>query len=95
MPKQRMTVEGRVISTPGLRRLRKSRRWLAYFAFQPDNPAMPVMHAQKRGDTARELRDALYAGAHVRCDVAVRTVMLADVLSIESVSQPIRCAVAR
>ena len=95
MPKQRITVEGRVISPPGLRRLRKSRRWLAYFVFQPDDPSLPLMHAQKRGNTSRALREALYVGAHVRCDVVVRAVLLADVVSIESVAEPIRCRVAR
>jgi len=89
-----MTIEGRVISPPGLRRLRKSRRWLAYFAFQPDDPALPLMHAQKRGNTSRELQKALYAGAHVRCDVVVRAVLLADVVSIESVAEPVRCRLA-
>ena len=89
----KVTIEG-VVHNIKLRRT-KDRRWLLMFNVKPDIAALPTVAVALRGDDAKRYANALEECERVRVSGRARTVMFVNAKAIESVSQPIRCRVAR
>ena len=89
----RVTLEG-VVHNIKLRRT-KDRRWLLMFNVKPDIAALPTVAVALRGDDAKRYANALEERGRVRVSGRARTVMFLNAKDITSVSQPIRCRVAK
>ena len=88
-----MTIEG-VVHNIKLRRT-KDRRWLLLFNLKPDINALPTVSVALRGDDAKRYAHALDEGDRVCARGLAKTMMFLNAKDITSVSQPIRCRVAR
>ena len=77
-----------------LRRM-KDRRWLLVFNLKPDIAALPTVSVALRGDDAKRYAHALDEGDRVCARGLAKTMMFLNAKDITSVSQPIRCRVAR